>query len=286
MTWPALGLPYGHGTNYPLPFAFVRTAVFSSMRYRGRERPTYAQKTEIARHGGVPVYQLAGEQLDGNDLDVIAGCIRLVYDTGALDHATTSVQFLEKAFLRQLGWKTGGAQRNALVQSLERMRTAVFEIQADDLKDDDGVCQQTTLILDFTRCLDRNRMRYTVTLGGHVSSLMRAGKSLINRAQRNALRENPLAQSLHAFYETHRQPIPLPETTLRPLMRRDHMRDDKWLKALSVALNDLQKETGWECSLSNTGTVTVDKPKRPSNSSAPKNLASPTTAPLQDDDDI
>ncbi|NIF43066.1 hypothetical protein F3J14_19660 [Burkholderia sp. Tr-862] len=286
MTWPALSLPYGHGTNYPLPVAFVRTAVFSSMRYRGRERPTYTQRTEIARYGGVPVYQLSGAQLDGNDLDVIAGCIRLVYDASLLDQPTTSVQFLEKAFLRQLGWKTGGAQRTALVQSLERMRTAVFEFHADDLKDDDGVCQQTTLVLDFTRCLDRNRMRYTVTLSGHVALLMRAGKSLVNRSQRNALRDNQLAQSLHAFYETHRQPIPLPETTLRPLMRRDHMRDDKWLNALSVALTDLQKQTGWECALSSKGTVIVDKPKRPINSAAPKNPASPTPAPSQDEDDI
>ncbi|WP_296651702.1 plasmid replication initiator TrfA [Paraburkholderia sp.] len=286
MTWPALSLPYGHGTNYPLPFAFVRTAVFSSMRYRGRERPTYAQKTEIARHGGVPVYQLAGEQLDGNDLDVMAGCIRLVYDTGALDHATTSVQFLEKEFLRQLGWKTGGAQRSALIQSLERMRTAVFEFQADDLKDDNGVCQQTALILDFTRCLDGNRMRYTVTLGGHIASLMRVGKSLVNRSQRNALRDNSLAQSLHAFYETHKQPIPLPEATLRPLMRRDHMRDDKWLKTLSVALTELQKQTGWECALSSKGTVIVEKPKRPVNPAARQSPALPTPVLSQDDDDI
>ncbi|MBU9627099.1 hypothetical protein [Burkholderia multivorans] len=284
MTWPALSLPFGHGTNYPLPVVFVRTAVFSSMRYRGRERPTYTRRTEAACYSGPRVYQLSGEQLDGNDLDVIAGCIRLVYDAGSLDQAITSVQFLEKAFLRQLGWKTGGAQRTALVQSLERMRTAVFEFQADDLKDDDGGWRQTTLILDFTRRLDGNRMQYTVTLSGHIASLMQAGKSLINRSQRNALRTNPLAQSLHAFYETHRQPIPLPEARLRPLMQRDHMRDDKWLKALNCALGELQSATGWQCSLSATGTVTVDK-RKPASDSAAGRTAAPAAAASRDEDD-
>lgn len=286
--WPDLKLKYGHGENYPLPFAFIRTALFSSMRYRGRERPEYIQKTEVASYGRGTVTQVSGEQLDGNDLDVIAACVRLVYDTGSLEQAVVSVQFNEKEFLRKMGWQTGGAQRNALAQSLHRMQTAVFEFDAVDIDDWDGTGRQSSLILGFTKALDGNRMSYTVTLNGCIASLMRAGWSLVRRSQRNILRDMPLAQSLHAFYSTHSAPIPLPETKLRPLMLRGRMRDDKWLGSLRAAMAELQAATDWECSLSNTGVVTVKKPKQPA-AAVQKTTGRPEAATVQydeHDDDI
>jgi hypothetical protein len=278
--WPDLKLKYGHGENYPLPFAFIRTALFSSMRYRGRERPEYTQKAEIACYGKGTITQVAGEQLDGNDLDVIAGCIRLVYDAGLLEQAVVSVQFNEKEFLCKMGWQTGGAQRNALAQSLHRMQTAVFEFGAANVKDWDGGSQQASLILGFTKGLDKNRTSYTVTLNGCIASLMRAGWSLVRRSQRNVLRDMPLAQSLHAFYSTHSAPIPLPESKLRPLMLRGRMRDDKWLGSLRAATAALQAATDWQCMLSDAGVVTVRKPKQPAEA-VQKTTGRPEAATVQ-----
>lgn len=285
--WPDLKLKYGHGENYPLPFAFIRTALFSSMRYRGRERPEYAKKTEVASYGRSTVAQVSGEQLDGNDLDVIAACIRLVYDAGSLEQSVVTVRFNEKEFLRKMGWQTGGAQRNALAQSLHRMQTAVFEFDVVDVDDRDGACRQGGLILDFMKGLDGNRVSYAVTLNGCIASLMQAGWSLVRRSQRNNLRDMPLAQSLHAFYSTHSAPIPLPESKLRPLMLRGRIRDDKWLRSLRVAMAKLQTATDWECSLSDTGVVTVKKPKQPAEAvQKAKGRPEAATVQYEYDDDI
>jgi hypothetical protein len=285
MAWPTLKLKYGHGENYPLPLTFIRTALFSSMRYRGRERPQYTQKTAIANYSCPPLSQLAGEQLDGNDLDVIAGCIRLVYDANLLEQEAATVQFQEKTFLRQIGWPTGGTQRSALAESLKRMQTAVFEFDAIAPKDGEENRQQTSLIVDFSRSLDGNRMSYSVTLNADIAALMQAGRSLVRRLQRNALRDTPLAQSLHAFYETHSEPIPLSENKLRPLMARKGKRDDKWRGSLRAAIAAMQAATGWECDLSEAGMVTVKKSGRPRNAVQPAVAQSePITQPAYDDD--
>ena len=69
-------------------------------------------------------------------------------------------------------------------------------------------------------------------------------------------------------------------------MRRGDMRDGKWLHSLREALTPLQDATGWECSLSDAGYVTVNKPKRPRNPAARKTTALPTPVQSQDEDDI
>lgn len=286
MAWPTLErLKHGHGENYPLPVAFLRSGLFSSMRYRGRERPQYAEKTEVPTYGGSAISQLSGEQLDGNDLDVIAGCIRHVYDAGALTEDSVTVQFQEKEFLRQIGWKTGGSQRDALAQSLQRMQDATFEFAVISSKHGEKNGLQTSLITNFSRRFDRNRASYCVTLSGDIAPLMQAGWSLVRRMQRNALRDEPLAQALHAFYETHSQPIPLKEEILRPLMQRNGKRGDKWRGSLQAALTALQAVTKWECELSDKRMVTIGKPEQAKKTNKqPATRPEPVTQPLYDGD--
>jgi hypothetical protein len=290
MNWPAHDLPYGLNGNYVLPRTFLRSALFSSMRYRGRKRPRVMAKTEIDSYEKLKVYQLNGEQLDGNDLDVLAGCVRCVYETTDLKEAAVSVHFEEKAFLKQVGWQTGGVQRRALAQCLERMRSSGFAFEIVGRDEGQETTKNTSLIFEYTRHTVKNRAAYTVTLNRMIAMQMHRGFSVVNRMQRNLLRENPEAQWLHAFYSTHRasaeKPLSLPAEKLRPLMKRKKMRDDKWRKVLQDGLVALQSATKWECWLLEDGMVQVAKPKR---AAEPQAEATPTTTAVQpwgDDDDI
>lgn len=276
MDWPAPSLPYGLNGNYLLPSTFLRTALFSSMRYRGRERPRFAEKTPIACYEKkVTVYQLNGEQLDGNDLDVLAGCVRCIYEAPDLKVAAVSVHFEEKSFLKQMGWKTGGEQRRALEQCLERLRSSGFAFEIVGLADGDEASKNTSLIFEHTRYKKGIRTAYSVTLNRMIAMHMRRGFSIVNRMQRNELRKHPSAQWLHAFFSTHKaapdNPMKIDAETLRPYMKRTDMRDDKWRAELRKGLEKLQEVTKWECTLSEGGMVTVAKPQRAGKVAVPPN---------------
>ena len=262
-TWLSLELPYGASANYPLPYSFVRSAIFTSLQYTGRhERPRYTKQTRLAAYGSVAIYQLSGEQLDGNDLDVLGALINLASNVPRppTEAISVAIATTEVALLKALGWLTDGSARERLKASLIRMKVATYLFESIGL---DSGLHATNFVYSLTRAAKNgSTAKYTIHLNKQLAPLINEGWSLVNKAQRQALHGDTLAQSLHAFYSSHRDPRPISEATLRPILQREGMRNDKWISALKSSLVRLGAETGWKCGYAaESRWVTVKKQK-------------------------
>lgn len=247
--WLPLKLPHGVYRNYPLPYALVRSAVFTSNRYFGRQnRPQYTKRTKISAYGNLEIYQLSGEQLDRTELDFLGSIFNLAANSlmpGDADQ-TVAINVSENEILASLNWLKDGHVKKRLGDCLQRMTAASYLFDAIGL---DSSIHALKFIDKYTRTAESGKpVMYCIHLQKEISKLFGATWTLVNKAQRHALESNSLAQSLHAFYTSHRNPLPISEAKLRPIMHREGMRTDKWISDLGIALVLLSKETTWRCS--------------------------------------
>lgn len=257
-------LPYGIINNYPVPHAFVRSGMFTSLRYHGRAtRPAFTEQTEIATYCDVHLYQCAGEQLEGNDLDVIGACLNLAsrLPVPGPDEASMTVRLEEKGLLKRLGWNQGGQGRNLLERSLERMSKAEFVFDAPSTVESG---KRTTKLIHHTSRETEGRGKIVwrkIALSTDLIPLTEAGWTLLNQNERIGLKDNPLAQWLHAFYSSHAKPHPLLPDTIKRLANRGAMPQKKWTATLTEALSVVKKITGWQtCGIHpETGKIVVQK---------------------------
>lgn len=257
-------LPYGIINNYPVPHAFVRSGMFTSLRYHGRAtRPAFTKQTEIATYGDVHLYQCTGEQLEGNDLDVIGACLNLASKLPAPGpgEANMTVRFEEKGLLKRLGWNQGGQGRNLLERSLDRMSKAEFVFGVPSTVESE---KQTTTLIHHTSRETEGRGKVVwreIALSTDLIPLTKAGWTLLNQNERIGLKNDPLAQWLHAFYSSHATPHPLLLDTVKHLTNRGAMPQNKWKAALTEALSLVKKITGWHiCGIHpETGKIVVQK---------------------------
>lgn len=269
MAWLALDLPHGLNQHFALPYAVVRSAIFASQTYRGAAtRPQYTRKTKLSSYGAVNVYQTAGEQLDQSDGDVFAHLIKLARVGATDEEETVTVRFNADEFLADIQRAAGGSGRRWLKESISRLKGASF------LFDIPGLCDSELSLVSELSTASSRRFEVLIDLG--LSKLFAGGWTLVHGDQRYALRADPLAQFLHAFYASHRATMPLKADTLRDLagrgdvysetgeLVRSAMRQDKWLKVLAASLANLHAATGWyACRLDDTGRRVVVAKKEP-----------------------
>ncbi len=259
--WLPLKLPHGVYRNYPLPFALVRSAVFTSNRYFGqRSRPKFTKRTKISAYGKLEIYQLSGEQLDRTELDFLGSIFNLAagIPMPRVTAKTVAVDVSENEIIASLNWLKDGRVKKRLEDCLQRMKVANYIFAATGLDKKQAI----SFIKRYTRTVESGKpVMYSIHLPKDISKLFDAGWTLVNKAQRHAMGSNSLAQSLHAFYTSHRNPLPISEAKLRPIMHREGMRTDKWISDLGIALELLSKETTWRCSYDEkSGLVDVKKP--------------------------
>lgn len=274
--WLSLKLPHGVYRNYPLPYALVRSAVFTSNRYFGRQkRPKYTERTKISAYGALEIYQLSGEQLDRTELDFLGSIFNMAASSRmpSDEDQTVAINVSENEILASLNWLKDGRVKKRLGDCLQRMTAASYLFDAIGL---DSSIHALKFIEKYTRTAESGKpVMYCIHLQKEISKLFGATWTLVNKAQRHALGSNSLAQSLHAFYTSHRNPRPISEAKLRPIMHREGMRTDKWITDLGIALELLSKETTWRCSYDEKSRL-VDV-KKPSATLAVASLKKPAS---------
>jgi len=218
-----------------LPNAILRSALFGVVR-RGRRR--VLDREVIAAVGGV-VIRFTGERLDQADLDVWEHCIHLTREQGLGAYLTFSAH----SFLKAIGRPTDGRSHRWLRASLKRLHNSEVEISVRRPSSPEEGYQGRLLkrweIADKGRHLIRLDPKLAVLYEGHQWT------KLVWQ-QRHRLKGHPLAQWLHGFFSTHREPLPYKVETLRKLCGSEMKELRYFRKELREAMALLTKATGWQ----------------------------------------
>lgn len=285
-------LPYGVRDNHVMPWAIVRTAIFSSVTYKSESPPEFKRDTEIAAYGKV-IVKARGTQLDQGDYDIFSQIIKLSLDQPVIGEVVVC-KFNANRFLESIdrGGKDGpgGSDRQWLHERLKRLMDNSYTFHIPGLVDDRlHLINRITTRLG-AKDLTYEVLDYTVQLDPDVLALFAGQRySAINSSVRRALRGDALAQWLHAFYSTHSRPNNLKALEVQQLtghgllldhtgnVLRNGMRTDKFLSKLKKSLQKVQEKTGWHrCALEQEDSVLVVEITTPKKRVKPDAKKAPT----------
>jgi len=176
------------------PNSFLRSALFSAIQGKDRQ---YIEEVTLASQGGYTV-KFTGRQLNQEDLTVWETLVHL-----ARSHPLgNSCSFTAHGLLKALGLPTGGAHHRTLHSAIIRLTACAVEIIHDGKK------YFGSLIESGVK--DELTNHYIVKLNRDIIRLYGDTQwTSIDWQQRLSLRRKPLAQSLHAYFSSHRNPFPV-----------------------------------------------------------------------------
>jgi hypothetical protein len=176
------------------PNSFLRSALFSAIQGKDRR---FLEGEIIASQCGYAV-KFTGKQLNQEDLTVWETFVHL-----ARQHPLGTVcSFTAHGLLKAIGVSTGGESHKDLHSSILRLTACAVEI-VDKNKRYGG-----PLIHGFVR--DEITKQYVIKLNPDLIQLYGESQwTAIDWNQRRQLRRKPLAQALHAYFSSHRNPLPV-----------------------------------------------------------------------------
>jgi hypothetical protein len=176
------------------PNSFLRSALFSAIQSKDRQ---FIKGATLASQNGYTVI-FTGEQLNQEDLTVWETLVHLARS----DQIGTMCHFTAHSILKTLGVSTGGQSHKDLHSSVIRLTACAVEI-VDKNKRYGG-----PLIHGFIR--NEVTKQYVVKLNPDLIQLYGESQwTAIDWNQRRQLRRKPLAQALHAYFSSHRNPLPV-----------------------------------------------------------------------------
>lgn len=191
--WPA--------TKWGIPSLFVRSSLFAAIaKTRGRvadERVVLA-----AQAGGVPIRRISGAEWTQYDLSVLMLLVQMADEKGYFSFGVDDM-------LCKLDTVRNGSTRRALEQSLDRL-CGYMRLDTSDAESKNR--RKVSLLPDFTWST-RPSCGTGKKCWGRLADILielysTENITYIDSAQRLALPAG-LAQWLHAFYSSHRDPISL-----------------------------------------------------------------------------
>lgn len=217
-----------------VPNAALRGSLFGVSKVRA----TAKKRTLLTTVNGIEI-RFKGERFNQLDRDTWEMLLHLARQ----QPLGTRVAFQANAILKSLGRKTGGDQHEQLKEEITRLRSGTVEIK--------WIAEQKTfgggLISNYYR--DDVTGEWIVIFDEKMQALYDAGYTHIDWEQRQALRDNHLAQWLHGFYTTHAEPFPYKVETLKGLCGSTISRLGDFRKSLRVALDAIKEVgaiTNWE----------------------------------------
>lgn len=217
-----------------VPNAALRGSLFGVSKVRS----TAKKRTLIAAVSGIEI-RFKGERFNQLDLDTWEMLLHLARE----QPLGNRVAFQANAILKALGRKTGGDQHEQLKEEISRLRSGTVEIKWLEEKKTFG----GGLISNYFR--DDATEEWIVTFDEKMLALYDGGYTHVNWEQRQALRNDSLAQWLHGFYASHAEPFPYKVETIKTLCGSTVARLGDFRKQLRTALTAM-KETGaitaWE----------------------------------------
>jgi hypothetical protein len=235
----------------PLPNDVLRSALF------GVAARLYKHETQIASVQGVDVYLVRGYRPTQEHLDVWEHCLKL-----ATEHGTgKQIRFTAYSFLKAIGRNTGKTEYIWLKETINDLAGCLVRVS------NGRHSYFGTLIQDGFR--DEKTGEYIISVNERLALLFCGGNwTALNSDERKQLRRQPLAQWLHAFYSTHKEPHGYKVETIRQLCGSETGEMRKFRQMLRRALASLARATGWRCWIDENDLVHIEKAK-----SMPKNIS-------------
>lgn len=226
-----------------LPNCLVRTGLFG-ISNNGK----MLKRTKIPSLAGIEMVYTGG-QLVQSDFDVWYGALSLSKAQGN----ASMIVFGANQFLKMLDRSTGKSDREWLKMSMAKLKATAIEVTLGDHT------YVGSLLDDFYR--DEKSEKYVVKLNLKMASMFAPNTwSTLDFKQRSELRRKPLAQWLHAFYSTHRQPLDYGVEKIMTLCVSECANLADFRKKLRRALEALAEVTGWTCRINKEAdTLTVIK---------------------------
>lgn len=243
---PPLTLPVWAEAVRGLPNSVLRSSLFGVVR-RGRRASLFRQR--MASIGGVDLL-FSGVRLDQGDLDVWAYCLHLSRTKGE-----SLVQMGGRYFLRGIDRAASGQNLRWLTDSLVRLKVANIEVR-------DGKRGYIGSLLDHAMWDEKTGCFFIVLNPLVVELYGDTGWTAVEADQRRALRGQPLAQWLHAFYSTHMNPYSYKVDTLRQLCGSENGELRDFRRELRDAAERVQQVTGWQMVVDSTDQLQVRKGRR------------------------
>jgi hypothetical protein len=206
------------------PNSFIRSALFAAIQSKDRQ---YLKETLLASQDGI-VIKYTGEQLNQSDLDVWETIVHLARE----QPLGTFCSFTAHGLLKALGLPTGNSQHKQLHSTIIRLTACAVEVTHEG-KTYFGPLIKSGAKDDLTR-------HYGVELNKGIIRLFGENQwTALDWQQRQALRGQPLAQALHAFYSSHRQPFAVKLETLKAYTGSRNKQAASFKRQVKIALQEL-----------------------------------------------
>lgn len=208
------------------PNSFIRSALFSAIQ--GKDR-TFIDGEVLASQEGITI-KYTGQQLNQEDLTLWETLVHLA-KAHPLGNLCT---FTAHGLLKALDLNTGGDEHRRLHKSITRLNACSVQITHE------GKTYFGALIKSGLK--DELTSHYTIELNRELIRLYGETQwTAIDWQQRLDLRRKPLAQALHAYYSSHRQPFPVKLTTLQGLTGSRNGQAADFKRQCRKALDELVK---------------------------------------------
>lgn len=206
------------------PNSFIRSALFAAIQGKDRQ---FLKETVLASQDGI-VVKYTGEQLNQNDLDVWETIVHLARD----QPLGTTASFTAHGLLKAMGLPTGNSQHKQLHSTLLRLTACAVEVTHNN-KTYFGPLIKSGAKDDISR-------HYGIELNKGIIKLFGENQwTALDWKQRQELRRQPLAQALHAFYSSHREPFAVKIETLQAYTGSRNKQTASFKRQVRIALNEL-----------------------------------------------
>ena len=204
-------LPMWDDENRGVPNPFIRSGLFSVKNTSNRE---FLQKMRISSLSNYEV-TYTGQDLQQDDLSVWMSLINLARNQPMSD----SILFTGYSLVKDLGWRMHSESYRRAQESIERLKVTGIEISTNNKE----TAYSGSLIREYawTAKDAKGNARWMVRFEPRVSALfMDDTTTLLEWETRKKIGTRAtLAQWLHSFYSSHRDPIPLKVEKLFELCR-------------------------------------------------------------------
>ena len=206
------------------PNSFIRSALFAAIQSKDRG---FLKEATLASQKGIAV-KFTGEQLNQEDLTVWETLAHLARQH-PLGHTCS---FTAHGLLKSLGLHTGLSQHKQLHSTIIRLTACAVEITHE------GKTYFGPLVKSGLK--DEITSQYNIELNRELIRLFGENQwTALDWQQRQQMRGKHLAQALHAFYSSHRQPFPVKLDTLRGYVGSKNQQKAGFKIKLRSALDEL-----------------------------------------------
>ena len=234
-----LQLPLWPEPKRGTPNSFIRSALFAAIQSKDR---VFLKEATLASQKGIAV-KFTGEQLNQEDLSVWETLAHL-----ARQHPLGCMcEFTAHGLLKSLGQHTGQTQHKQLHSTIIRLTACAVEITHE------GKTYFGPLVKSGLK--DELTSHYRIELNRELIRLFGENQwTALDWQQRQDLRGQPLAQALHAFYSSHRQPFAVKLETLKAYTGSRNKQTASFKRQLKTALQELV-DVGFLVSFELNGTL-------------------------------